>query len=56
MQIPRKTHVHAWLLLMPAAILLIAFTHYPTVTTVVKSLFSKGRQSGPPGSLAWTTT
>ena len=47
MQLPRKNHVHAWLLLMPAAILLIAFTHYPTVTTVVTSLFSKGTAIRP---------
>jgi len=47
MQLPRKNQVHAWLLLMPAAILLIAFTHYPTVTTVVKSLFSKGTAIRP---------
>ena len=32
--------IHGWLLLMPAAILLIAFTHYPTVATVI------GRGSG----------
>lgn len=35
-------HVYGWLLLTPAAILLIAFTHYPTVATVYESLFSKG--------------
>ncbi len=35
-------HVHGWLLLMPAAILLIAFTHYPTIATIIDSLFSKG--------------
>ncbi len=35
-------HVYGWLLLTPAMILLIAFTHYPTVTTVIDSLFSKG--------------
>ena len=36
-------HVYGWLLLMPAAILLVAFTHYPTVATPhVDSLFSKG--------------
>jgi len=40
-------HVHGWLLLMPAAILLIAFTHYPTVTTVINSLFSKGSAARP---------
>ncbi|MCP5265305.1 MAG: sugar ABC transporter permease [Burkholderiaceae bacterium] len=35
-------HVHGWLLLMPAAILLVAFTHYPTVGTLIQSLYSKG--------------
>jgi len=35
-------HVYGWLLLTPAAILLIAFTHYPTIATVFDSLFSKG--------------
>jgi len=35
-------HVYGWLLLTPAAILLIAFTHYPTVATVYERLFSKG--------------
>ena len=35
-------HVHGWLLLTPAAILLVAFTHYPTIATVIDSLFSKG--------------
>ena len=35
-------HVYGWLLLTPAAILLIAFTHYPTVATIIDSLFSKG--------------
>ena len=32
---------------MPAAILLIAFTHYPTVATVIDSLFSKGTAIRP---------
>ena len=35
-------HVYGWLLLTPAAILLIAFTHYPTLATIFESLFSKG--------------
>jgi sn-glycerol 3-phosphate transport system permease protein len=35
-------HVYGWLLLTPAAILLIGFTHYPTVATVISSFFSKG--------------
>ncbi len=44
MYLSRNTmrHVHGWLLLTPAAILLIAFTHYPTVATIIDSLFSKG--------------
>ncbi len=40
-------HVHGWLLLTPAAILLIAFTHYPTLATVYESLFSKGNPIRP---------
>jgi ABC-type sugar transport system permease subunit len=40
-------HVYGWLLLTPAAILLIAFTHYPTVATVFDSLFSKGTAIRP---------
>jgi len=40
-------HVYGWLLLTPAAILLIAFTHYPTVATVFDSLFSKGSAIRP---------
>lgn len=40
-------HVYGWLLLTPAAILLIAFTHYPTVQTILNSLFSKGSAIRP---------
>jgi len=40
-------HVYGWLLLTPAIILLIAFTHYPTVATIVDSLFSKGTAIRP---------
>lgn len=35
-------HVYGWLLLMPAAILLVSFTHYPTIATLVDSFFSRG--------------
>lgn len=35
-------HVIGWLLLLPAAVLLITFTHYPVVATFVHSLFSTG--------------
>lgn len=40
-------HVYGWLLLTPAAILLIAFTHFPTLATVYDSLFSKGSAVRP---------
>jgi len=39
--------VYAWLLLMPAAVLLVAFTHYPTVATLGQSLFSTGTATRP---------
>lgn len=35
-------NVYGWLLLTPAAILLIAFTHYPAVATLYDSFFSTG--------------
>ena len=35
-------HVHGWLLLLPAAVLLIGFTHYPAAATLLDSLFSTG--------------
>ncbi len=40
-------HVYGWLLLTPAAILLISFTYYPTVMTLVESFFSKGSAIRP---------
>ncbi len=42
--------VHAWLLLLPALVLLVAFTHWPAVATFVDSFFSTP-QGQPPG--AW---
>src|SRR5581483_542271 len=35
-------HVYGWLLLTPAAILLIGFTHYPAAATLLDSFFSTG--------------
>ncbi len=37
--------IHAWLLLLPALLLLGAFTHWPTVATLVDSLHSTPRGS-----------
>jgi sn-glycerol 3-phosphate transport system permease protein len=40
-------HVYGWLLLTPAAILLIGFTHYPAAATLWDSLFSTGTAVRP---------
>ena len=40
-------HVYGWLLLTPAAILLVGFTHYPTVATLIDSFFSTGTAMRP---------
>ena len=40
--------VHAWLMLLPAMVLLVAFTHYPTLATLVDSFFSTPK-GGRPG-------
>jgi sn-glycerol 3-phosphate transport system permease protein len=49
MHLSRDTmrHVNGWLLLMPAAILLIAFTYYPTFATIIDSFYSKGTAIRP---------
>ncbi len=39
--------VYGWLLLTPAAILLIAFTHYPTASSLFQSFFSSGTALRP---------
>ena len=41
------TSVYGWLLLMPAAIFLVAYTYYPTVATLAKSFFSQGTALRP---------
>jgi len=38
-----QTHIYGWLLLLPAAVLLVTFTHYPTVATVIQSFFSTAK-------------
>jgi sn-glycerol 3-phosphate transport system permease protein len=43
-----SVHVHGWLLLLPALLLLATFTHYPTVATLWTSFLSTPR-AGRPG-------
>lgn len=42
-----RAHLYGWVLLAPAAILLIAFTHYPTGATLGHSVFSEGTALRP---------
>jgi sn-glycerol 3-phosphate transport system permease protein len=43
----RRNAVIGWLLLLPAAVLLAAFTHYPAVATLWHSLFSTPKPNRP---------
>jgi sn-glycerol 3-phosphate transport system permease protein len=38
-----QTNVNAWLLLLPAVVLLASFTHYPILSTIYHSFFSLSR-------------
>ena len=38
-----SVHIHGWLLLLPAAALLAAFTHYPAIATLWRSFYSTPR-------------
>src|SRR5205823_1924086 len=40
-------HVVGWLLLLPAATLLVAFTHYPAAATLIERFFSTGTAVSP---------
>jgi len=40
-------HVYGWLLLTPAAVLLVGFTHYPAAMTLFDSFFSTGTAVRP---------
>jgi len=41
------TQVYGWALLTPAALLLLTFTHYPTLATLRQSFYSSGTASRP---------
>ncbi len=42
-----RSTLHSWLMLMPAMVLLVAFTHYPAIATLWHSLFSTPRANRP---------
>ena len=43
----RRETIHAWLLLLPALVLLVAFTHWPAIATLIDSLYATPRGSRP---------
>jgi sn-glycerol 3-phosphate transport system permease protein len=47
--LPNNSHpaVHAWLLLLPALVLLVSFTHWPAAATLIDSFFSTPKGSRP---------
>jgi sn-glycerol 3-phosphate transport system permease protein len=45
--------VYAWLLLLPASVLMVAFTHYPIVGGIFSSFFSTPRQGRPSRFVGW---
>jgi sn-glycerol 3-phosphate transport system permease protein len=42
-----SANIHGWLLLLPAVVLLVAFTHYPAAATVLHSFFSTPKAGSP---------
>jgi sn-glycerol 3-phosphate transport system permease protein len=42
-----RSTLHSWLMLMPAMVLLVSFTHYPAIATLWHSLFSTPRANQP---------
>ncbi|HEY7579442.1 MAG TPA: sugar ABC transporter permease, partial [Acetobacteraceae bacterium] len=43
----RRETVYAYLLLLPALLLLVAFTHWPTAATLIDSVFATPHGSRP---------
>lgn len=44
----RREAIHAYLLLLPAVVLLVAFTHWPAITTLIDSLYATPHGPRPP--------
>src|SRR5262245_35576696 len=43
----RREAIYAYLLLLPALVLLVAFTHWPAIATLIDSLYATPRGSRP---------
>ena len=44
----RNRHLQGWLMVLPALVLLVAFTHWPAVATLLDSLYTTPRGTRPP--------
>ena len=49
----KREALAGWLMVLPALILLIGFTHWPTIQTVIDSVYSTPRGSRPPVFVGW---
>ena len=49
----RREALAGWMMVLPALVLLIGFTHWPTVLTVIDSLYSTPRGSRPAVFVGW---
>lgn len=49
----RRETLQAWLLILPALVLLVAFTHWPAVTTLIESFYSTPKGSRPAVYVGW---
>jgi sn-glycerol 3-phosphate transport system permease protein len=47
LNVTHQRTLQAWLLLLPALVLLVAFTHYPAVATLIDSFYSTPKGSRP---------
>ncbi len=46
--LPLNRHLQGWLLIAPSLVLLVAFTHWPAIATLLDSLYTTPRGSRPP--------
>jgi sn-glycerol 3-phosphate transport system permease protein len=49
----RREAVQGWLMVLPALLLLLAFTHWPAVQTLVDAVYATPRPGRPPRFVGW---
>jgi sn-glycerol 3-phosphate transport system permease protein len=48
-----RPHIEGWLLLLPAAVLLGTFTHFPAIRSFINSLYTTPRRNRPAKFIGW---